>query len=441
MKGYLLAAAVLVPIVLSGCAGESGVQDAVDDVDAMADAGDVPGDENAVGPDIDERVDSSSDVCVPFCPAWAECGDDGCGGSCGTCWWEEWCEEMHCVHVDPPPECDGIECGYNEDGYLCGECDEGMECIDGHCGFVDYPDCTNRECGDDGVGGSCGQCDKGFICNLWGECEPTCEYPQDLPAGWGIVSVVDFLTIPDTTEEKAGCFDYTDDGVPDNHLSGLAYQFQKVLDEMGTWTTSMAMEFRPVKAIIADPGITIDGMRVRHDDAGQPGTFLADPVSWNPDNCRPFIRFDDVDVEEGDMSAGTQEMTVHINVSPSFMLPIRLIDVHMSGILQPMGEGIEVTEGVISAVAMGSDLSQAIDLLWAECDKEPPPEDLVDTCQALEMSMAPQPRIVGPGFLLQLHRTVDGTYLDRDSEHPGNAMAMCMKFSAKPGTITGYFTP
>lgn len=32
-----------------------------------------------------EAVDVPDGGCVPDCPAWVECGDDGCGGSCGDC--------------------------------------------------------------------------------------------------------------------------------------------------------------------------------------------------------------------------------------------------------------------------------------------------------------------------------------------------------------------
>jgi heme-degrading monooxygenase HmoA len=50
------------------------------------------------------------------------CGDDGCGGSCGTC----------------------------ADGEACG----GGQCVFLLC----TPDCTGKVCGDDGCGGSCGTC-------------------------------------------------------------------------------------------------------------------------------------------------------------------------------------------------------------------------------------------------------------------------------------------
>src|SRR5687768_12951258 len=51
-----------------------------------------------------------------------ECGDDGCGGSCGSC------------PLAAP------------------------FCVQNTCEVSCTPDCTNKECGDDGCGGSCGSC-------------------------------------------------------------------------------------------------------------------------------------------------------------------------------------------------------------------------------------------------------------------------------------------
>jgi hypothetical protein len=59
--------------------------------------------------------------CEPDC-AQKECGDDGCGGSCGVCGGMMICN-----------------------GYYCEEC---------------FPDCPG-DCGPDGCGGSCGECPHG----------------------------------------------------------------------------------------------------------------------------------------------------------------------------------------------------------------------------------------------------------------------------------------
>jgi len=171
-------------------------------------------------------------TCTPDCTG-RECGDDGCGGSCGVCTAPEVCDAsgqcvpagtgQHgdlctddaqcasglcllftatdgycgdicdcstgagCPNVSPLPEClwgDGNDppqtcyCGY--------QCPNGVtDCPNNGVGWLceDYgipvcipgacqPDCAGRECGDDGCGGSCGTCGAGESCNATGQCIP-----------------------------------------------------------------------------------------------------------------------------------------------------------------------------------------------------------------------------------------------------------------------------
>ena len=99
-------------------------------------------------------------TCLPDCD-FDECGDDGCGGSCGTCpeaapfCNEGLCETMACN--------DGI-CDASEN---CGSCPEDCPCpgdevcFNGACCSVS---CDGKDCGDDGCGGSCGECEVGKNC-------------------------------------------------------------------------------------------------------------------------------------------------------------------------------------------------------------------------------------------------------------------------------------
>jgi hypothetical protein len=71
-------------------------------------------------------------TCAPDC-AGKQCGDDGCGGSCGTCASKEACQSGACVCV---PNCSGQLCG--EGGCpgqpdACGLCDFGKDCSAGVC--------------------------------------------------------------------------------------------------------------------------------------------------------------------------------------------------------------------------------------------------------------------------------------------------------------------
>ncbi len=109
--------------------------------------------------------------CQPDCSG-KECGDDGCGGDCGTC--EEGLECTVAGICEAPclPECMGKECGDDGCGGSCGTCDEGQQCADYLCVDVCVPDCEGKECGDDGCGGDCGQCDEALEC-FDGLCGPT----------------------------------------------------------------------------------------------------------------------------------------------------------------------------------------------------------------------------------------------------------------------------
>ncbi len=99
-----------------------------------------------------------------------DCGDDGCGGSCGTCTTGEVCTTAgQCIVCTP--DCAGRECGDNGCEGICGTCDTGETCnTAGQCVSC-TPDCTGKDCGDDGCGGSCGDCTGSDQCSAAGTCE------------------------------------------------------------------------------------------------------------------------------------------------------------------------------------------------------------------------------------------------------------------------------
>ncbi len=149
--------------------------------------------------------------CQPDCDGKA-CGDDGCGGSCGSCEGNQECNQYGACMVCEPgapvclgnsvstcndsgdgyigvpqdcsatpetplceggicvcvSECEGKVCGDDGCGGSCGSCeDAGTECSEGQC--VCAPQCDGMECGDDGCGDSCGVCESG-VCTQ-GLCE------------------------------------------------------------------------------------------------------------------------------------------------------------------------------------------------------------------------------------------------------------------------------
>jgi len=143
-------------------------------------------------------------ICVAKCQD-KTCGNDGCGGSCGTCTRDQVCDAGQCVETCVgtcvskgwecgevcgetcgqcptqhfcdegicicSPNCGDNECGQDGCGGYCGACPSSDECIQGQC--VCQPGCQGKDCGQDGCGGSCGQCIDGTVCD-GGQCVETC---------------------------------------------------------------------------------------------------------------------------------------------------------------------------------------------------------------------------------------------------------------------------
>ena len=107
-----------------------------------------------------------------------ECGDDGCGGSCGGCPLDWSCQSGTCVAVPCDPQCFGKDCGPDGCDGNCGMCQENHFCsMQGLC--ICLPQCGGKECGDNGCNGFCGVCPKDFSCQSGiceeGPCVPQCE--------------------------------------------------------------------------------------------------------------------------------------------------------------------------------------------------------------------------------------------------------------------------
>jgi MYXO-CTERM domain-containing protein len=158
--------------------------------------------------------------CQPQC-AGAQCGYDGCGGSCGTCGGGQVCFDQQCC----APDCAGKVCGDDSCGSSCGACSVGEACSAGECIPCD-PDCSGKECGDDGCGGLCGDCQKGEACDGGGQCQelPTCAVADTIVCGQTISLNTE---MGDSFFDQYSCIPAFDESGPE-----MAYQFVPNVDDI-----------------------------------------------------------------------------------------------------------------------------------------------------------------------------------------------------------------
>lgn len=131
-------------------------------------------------------------ACTPDCTD-KECGDDGCGGLCGSCDFKKGLQCDSATFACTACTCDTgsgrIDCGNDACGNSCGTCLNGQICIQDWKDLVGsyslnyrclscQPTCTEGICGSDGCGGFCG-CPNGKSCDAktgtCGTCTPTCK--------------------------------------------------------------------------------------------------------------------------------------------------------------------------------------------------------------------------------------------------------------------------
>ncbi len=133
--------------------------------------------------------DGQCTACQPKCDG-KQCGDDGCGGSCGSCNDGLLCTTDSCSVGQCEFAIDQFQCvikgscvpsGTEDPESVCRKCnpaksqtdwsnlDDQTPCGGGglacHGGVCCIFNCAGKECGDDGCGGGCGTCLPGISCN------------------------------------------------------------------------------------------------------------------------------------------------------------------------------------------------------------------------------------------------------------------------------------
>jgi len=114
--------------------------------------------------------------CTPACSG-KQCGNDGCGGACGTCAAGQVCNPINSNCCTP--NCTGKICGSDGCGGSCGKCPAANKCSPAFTCEPCNPYCLGKECGDDGCDGACGTCDAGKVCTAAQKCcAPACAGKQ-----------------------------------------------------------------------------------------------------------------------------------------------------------------------------------------------------------------------------------------------------------------------
>jgi len=329
-----------------------------------------------VTPDV--TPDVGPDVCVPKCTG-KECGDDGCGGDCGTCTAPETCEAGVCA------------------------CE---------------PECTGRECGDDGCGGFCGggdgTCPAGEACTDAGVCE-ACQ----LPTTWDAVGhVATTVTPKDEVEYQAICPDFDGDGNGDNAAALIADQANPVFqEELEKGYYGAVGEFVGVADFVDTASFVLNILEAGTATPG--GTELSvNHWSYDEATCLPRARFLNASITNGILTAGPQDMETSVTYQ-GMSGSVKLLDVSVTGHVTATAAGVTLTDGVLAGVftkANFDELAATATQYCAETDPQP------DWCSKL-------------GLLELAPALFD---LDLDGDTVKDAASLCVKFTLEPATVVGF---
>ncbi|PKN55582.1 MAG: hypothetical protein CVU56_20565 [Deltaproteobacteria bacterium HGW-Deltaproteobacteria-14] len=116
-------------------------------------------------------------TCTPSC-AGKQCGDNGCGGTCGTCSGTTSCNAAGQCVGGCTPSCAGKQCGDNGCGGTCGTCTGATTCNpSGQCVA------SAGQCGGDSLNtclGRCGLFNEAWTCQCDAQCATTGDCCPDL---------------------------------------------------------------------------------------------------------------------------------------------------------------------------------------------------------------------------------------------------------------------
>jgi len=301
------------------------------------------------------------------------------------------------------------------------------------------PDCSNLRCWD-GCGGAC-SCPYGLNCDeLHDRCpNPICYWPVDKPTTWGPVAVVNAIQTPaDATVVQTTCFDYTGDGKGDNGAKALAGQVNGPLaDAIANGQLAILIELAGVTDFTSTASFQVNGL-LGTSTATPPATsgdFLVQEASYVRDICKPMIDFDGSTIAAANLSAGPSQFQLSIPLEQDLVIDLTIIQARLKGTIQPGAtvDGFALEGGVLSGVLTKAMLDTAIAKMQAFCQAAPTGTKPT-WCNYVNATPVAY-------TTFDLHDEGDGTFSAKSKDKPGDAMSVCMTFTAVPARIVGFPTP
>ena len=393
--------------------------------------------------------------CHPDCEG-KECGDDGCGGTCGECPYGTVCASggncADCMEtlgleggLGTPCE-DGTDCIFYDfcvaldgsDDKICtcscqDECPAPFECVAVAHWFPDVffgcfppcePDCAGKECGDDGCGGSCGGCGEEEQC-LDGQCHT---------AGGCSASISSYTVF------RLRLLGIGSGGHPGEalNLDGLdstcspAGDCEQGLDNYLT----VAGEFigaadpgDPSCTVALADGFNVDGLPFSIGLASGKAVASREECDWNVENCvhqvqetsleadtcEPYVLFLNATVVGGHLQAGGPGTVLLWKPFPDQELTIEIYHVQLAADVQSGGGDVWLTDVVWG---FGFDLNKVnAEVCAAAGDDLPIPCDKVKD-------------MLGPG---------NSADLDIDGDEEADVYSVGVKFAGRPATLGGTY--
>ena len=431
----------------------------------------------------EEKVESCGDLCVGI-----DCGNiesnprDYC--NCGACPQGSECQDNECIlDVSCQDVCDGKECGVIED-CDCGTCEQGAtcnetlhvcecvpNCVDsqynayecgddgcgGSCGTcsgvnADCEDhvcvcpaaaCDGKHCGPDGCGGSCGDCPgETPNCTATGKCVPDCDLESwtfsdatqklvfmEIGKGGHPGEALDIDNDPGTCAPGGDC-----EGGLDNQMSGLLGQLEQFVDVDAE--LDIALNEGSIILVANFLDIMTDGSPfVQHIYMAQPDDpecevqsqncdYLVSRESFDVEDCKPTITFDNTTIVDGVMTAGGPDYSFAMAMPfategmPALLLPFEMVTA--VGTVQGSGPDMVIVDGILGMVLDKEELLAAVDNL---------PPDVVEGLP------------VSPDMIKNLLDMFVIPDIDVDDDGVPESASFALKMSSIAGTIIGIAEP